>query len=649
MQQQQQSQQQRPNRVLKRRGACSQCRLKKVRCDGVTPNCSACAKHGVNCSLSNSSKSPKGPLGPNLASTMTKPLPSEPPKAITPLTKPFTPLGIEFDTLFNFTPIPFDADLLQESYFPPFEDTLDFDSMECDPPVKTTALPQLVRKETKLLDSLFPPARRESSPTSNNSGDSGSDDSGMSYTGGSSALAILSRASNSPTSGSPQSAKLTSLFRTITAKLENASRAVEESWQSPMPGPPPNYQRAMVHKYVNAYFDECHSQFPFLIRSQFDIWLGQFLANQCESAVVPLVNAVLAIGCRLIGKEDVAREWPEQRALQHEEEATRYFSCAMRSRPTLLDSKPTVTKVQALIAMSIFCEGLRSSKLCLSLISSAIQQSLALEINRTKGVVALARNAEEEALLQRIFWVQYSIEKPLTMRLDRSSSLDDRFIDYPPPGQDANTSREEAIYMLSSCRYGKLCSILVKKLYGVNTQKRDNVDTIRYLHSLADEWLETVQDMPKNSCARIESLFRYHEAILAIYQKGETAVQSAREILSAVHMLHFNQSGSEWALIHMPMAACCVLLSHLATSSTPRDSHSNLPFLGMASGWMGRLAVSRSHDLAFEELMEAISIAQQLCTAASLSLPPTPPPSFPLMSLPVFPPPSQHQQVQIAR
>jgi hypothetical protein len=37
------------------------------------------------------------------------------------------------------------------------------------------------------------------------------------------------------------------------------------------------------------------------------------------------------------------------------------------------------------------------------------------------GIRCLAETTQEIALFQRIFWVVYSIEKPLAMRLGRSS------------------------------------------------------------------------------------------------------------------------------------------------------------------------------------------------------------------------------------
>jgi hypothetical protein len=59
--------------------------------------------------------------------------------------------------------------------------------------------------------------------------------------------------------------------------------------------------------------------------------------------------------------------------------------------------------------------------------------------------------------------------------------------------------------------------------------------------------------------------------------------------------------------------ACCVLLIDVFSNDRSEDFRSNMAFLGMASGWLGRLATTTSHSIAFNEIMELISLAQQQC------------------------------------
>lgn len=62
--------------------------------------------------------------------------------------------------------------------------------------------------------------------------------------------------------------------------------------------------------------------------------------------------------------------------------------------------------------------------------------------------------------------------------------------------------------------------------------------------------------------------------------------------------------------------ACCVLLIDVFSKDRSEDFRSNMAFLGMASGWLGRLANTnrdKAHDIAFNKIMELISLAQQQC------------------------------------
>jgi hypothetical protein len=56
-----------------------------------------------------------------------------------------------------------------------------------------------------------------------------------------------------------------------------------------------------------------------------------------------------------------------------------------------------------------------------------------------------------------------------------------------------------------------------------------------------------------------------------------------------------------------------VLLIDVFSNDRSEDFRSNMAFLGMASGWLGRLATTTAHSIAFNEIMELIALAQQQC------------------------------------
>lgn len=43
----------------------------------------------------------------------------------------------------------------------------------------------------------------------------------------------------------------------------------------------------------------------------------------------------------------------------------------------------------------------------------------------------------------------------------------------------------------------------------------------------------------------------------------------------------------------------------------------HMAFIGMASGWFGRLRITMSEDFGFTELMDLFALAQQACTRLS--------------------------------
>lgn len=64
------------------------------------------------------------------------------------------------------------------------------------------------------------------------------------------------------------------------------------------------------------------------------------------------------------------------------------------------------------------------------------------------------------------------------------------------------------------------------------------------------------------------------------------------------------------SIIQIPIMACCVLLMDIFSNTESNGLGSHIAYLGMASGWFGRLAIMSKYDFAFRELMELISLAQ---------------------------------------
>jgi hypothetical protein len=80
-------------------------------------------------------------------------------------------------------------------------------------------------------------------------------------------------------------------------------------------------------------------------------------------------------------------------------------------------------------SQALYLHGTNEEELTCAIIYNAVQLALTLRLNKSSGVLALARTEQEANLLRQLFWVIYAIEKPLVMQLSRysvSSHLDIR-------------------------------------------------------------------------------------------------------------------------------------------------------------------------------------------------------------------------------
>ncbi|KAH8777669.1 hypothetical protein F5883DRAFT_236712 [Diaporthe sp. PMI_573] len=223
------------------------------------------------------------------------------------------------------------------------------------------------------------------------------------------------------------------------------------------------------------------------------------------------------------------------------------------------------------------------------------------------------------------------------MRLGQFSSIDDDLIDYSPrmaqPPSESDTN--EPSPFIHFCEHAKLCSMVVKQLYGITKSRVLRNDVQDLFHSL-DTLLQSWKDQsgpsrtdptfpapgrgpmqsaqPENN---VELFLRWHELKVTIFHRGKPCVQSAREVLSQAHLLEPSSTTcSDWLIVQVPIMACCVLLIDVFSKDRSEDFRSNMVFLGMASGWLGRLAAANmdtAHDIAFNKIMELIALAQQQC------------------------------------
>jgi hypothetical protein len=95
----------------------------------------------------------------------------------------------------------------------------------------------------------------------------------------------------------------------------------------------------MIKKGMYAKY---HGRFPFILRDQFQSSMDALLTRKLpeDSPAVPLINAVLSLGCRLVQK----RKTNDPRVADRE--ARRYHAVALGAREHLVGAQASLTTVQ---------------------------------------------------------------------------------------------------------------------------------------------------------------------------------------------------------------------------------------------------------------------------------------------------------------
>ncbi|KAH8775167.1 hypothetical protein BGZ57DRAFT_928059 [Hyaloscypha finlandica] len=393
------------------------------------------------------------------------------------------------------------------------------------------------------LEGLFPRTNQTwiGSPAGTNTSQEG----GEQYANESSTLASIVCSNLHDITSNPHQSSIRTLLQEVAIKALDATifpNASNEDSSAPTLHHP-HYERHIVQEYANAYFDEFHQRFPFILRDQFQCSMDALLTRKLPggSPAVPLINAILSLGCRLVQK----RKTNDPRVADRE--ARRYHAVALGAREHL--------------------------------------------------------------------------------------SIDDDFVDFSPlmiqNSSEPGTTNQPGLF-IHLCEHAKLCSMVVKQLYGITksrARRNDIQETFHSLDMLLQDWRDSRLEqrgliqtdpglpVPERTIQssydenNVELYLRYHELKVTIYHKGKPCVQSAREVLSQAHLWE----PSAKLIVQVPIMACCVLLIDVFSNDRSEDFRSNMAFLGMASGWLGRLAITTSHSIAFNEIMELISLAQQQC------------------------------------
>ncbi|KAL3425397.1 hypothetical protein PVAG01_02188 [Phlyctema vagabunda] len=664
-------------KISRRRGACRRCKEKKRRCDGKRPNCSNCESSfhlNRRCECvydteigNTSSPSPKSvePPPPQLNTSISSHLPTCLPTQNVAETVEKSYLQTYITDQWEVRePLIFDSENFDHSSHDQFKQFLAFESYEDDsgdfdsanqafsgseglstPLASSDSERTFWQSSDKMIydSSTFFPSDQSSSllqslfPSSSSHNKDGAaadleDGSSQELLCEDSAISsiIAHHSIVNDVRDTQDKYRLQELLLRISFKLKTLQSKREAEPLSGISLPLPQvFDIQSIRRHVNAFVNNTLSSF--IIHEHIDEILIRYMGQDpsAEEAVVPLVHALAALGCRAV--EDSERT---QADIPYTISSNLYFEAAMASSRGLLLGKPSIMKIQALIAMSLFCEGLDKPELHASLVANAVQLVLSMRLNSIKSIKNIAKSPQEENLLQRIFWIVYSMEKPAVMRLGRSSAIDDDSIDYPPGPHLAKgcLNTNDFLLLERSWSYAKVCSTIKKCLYGVSLvhSRAELSDAFLFLETIANDWKDSLTDTrvdPRNiektsspallsdidGLSKLKQTLHYHEAILIIYQSGSKCLKPSRAILDSISSLQYLEKKPDLSTIMLSCMAFVNIAIDAIAHPNSVESSQNMAYLGIGLGLFGRLAAEAGPDeVPFAELGELFCVSQRL-------------------------------------
>lgn len=555
----------------RRRGACDMCRQRKVKCDGLIPCCSECKRLSLSCTYPPRHRQTRvrhkqNSSGSSQSSTNFAFFSSS-------FSENWQDLPDISSSQFSFP----DSTLLEplnipnESIGMPGNSISDHDLQECldagleaeDFQCSFEGYHERSSSPSKvggMLEQLFPNAVQVQSRVVDEEADVHSIS--RYYPSRHSILSVLLLFKlGKNISHGPVTEKIHSLAGSVLLKMSRLSNATEtlENFQT---RETPKSDSMTVPEYMNNFFSSGRGDFieKKKIGNYIELYLNGSLP---EGAPSVLVYALLCLG-----------SWPSP----NKTESRDYLAAAVRSQKTLFDGPPTVTKIQALVALTICCETLGLSGLACGYIMAARELALMLNLNSSSGVMSLITDVQEETYLKNIFWAIYKIEKPLLMREGRLSGIDDEDIDYLPPSKQIadQYSDEQALAILHS----KICSVVMTELWSSRTSlnNADPEKLLRNLQPFLDGWKEHIPELSNTDIhnlspsilayqigssssvlqQRLETMLNYYETTINIHWHlqrlslhsssviPEECVLAARGILSVTHLLVYSASKPAW-------------------------------------------------------------------------------------------------------
>ena len=499
--------QRRNSTITRRRGACTSCRQRKIRCDGARP-CVKCEKAGVSCRYRSRSERSTGDSWDTSHSQLT--FSPSPESSVHNASISLFGRGLadsrsgkelyashdsgagselmDVETTFN------DISWLSDTteFFGPSQDTT------TSPKIKSAVQAKERRPEVCSLDS--------------------------------STLGIMSSIEQYVRTRYSKSQTGVQLFSTFVRKAVSITSSVQSHKDSKTA----SYNRSDAtvdvdtqKELLEAFFHEPAFCSSYLRCGDIDemISLQDRQDARLNAEKRALLNAVLALGSKVTDTSTA-------------EDPSRYFSRSLEFRLNLIGGAASVGKIKAVVTMLVFCEDSLEQETVTSLLANALSMAQTLRLYQKAAVRALCVSEDDEIALKNLVWVLFSMEGRLNLRFGRLPLLNEDFIEHRPPVQNERKSTCAEVSLFLFYKYAQLSTAINANLFSKRALEKTGADleeAVTSMQNLLEEWgnlipteLSPLHVPTTASSATIQTpegrlqlnlAYRYHEAVFAVHRR----------------------------------------------------------------------------------------------------------------------------------
>ncbi|KAJ6064644.1 hypothetical protein N7499_013324 [Penicillium canescens] len=364
--------------------------------------------------------------------------------------------------------------------------------------------------------------------------------------------------------------------------------------------------RDVAASYVDAYFQNLHSVYPFLDQRDFrNRALGPNIREllKANPAFSALYHTVLALGCQY----HEGGTWEPGKG-----EAWELFQVALGLIADILLPREHLIGLQALVAMSIFAMNTCCLQIDEVLITEAARMAQGLRYHKSIG------NEEEPytATCRRTFWVIYYMEKHMCFHGQVNSIIADYDIGCPIP--DA----PEAMYgdfnwFLSTICFSRILSQAYASLFSVSATMNSlesYYSAIDQIEGRLERWRMAIPENfrpglhpqfvtfsdPATKMPAMYTHFRYYSLVIALArltlylsanessprteENKRALMTAARMVIELIQFVDTAPHTPIFILSIMPLVAIFILFDFVVHNPRHAETRDNLSLLEVAAG-----------------------------------------------------------------